>query len=64
MQYILVDRQRESGQSLYRQYHNKKGKIVLDAQWVIASVASGEMLTFKKNWGGFKVTGTEKYVCG
>ncbi|KAG8907436.1 hypothetical protein FRB99_004231 [Tulasnella sp. 403] len=62
VQYLLVDRQRETGQSLYRQYHNKRGKIVLDAQWVIACVQAGEMLTFKKNWGGFKVTGNELVI--
>lgn len=50
---------KESGQSLYRQYHNKKGKVVLDAQWVFACVQAGEMLTFKRGWGGFKVTGEE-----
>lgn len=62
VQYILVDRQKQSGQSLYRQYHSKKGKVVLDGQWVIACVSAGEMLTFKKDWGGFKVTGNEMYV--
>ncbi|KAG8862489.1 hypothetical protein FRB96_001560 [Tulasnella sp. 330] len=59
VQYILVDRQKQSGQSLYRQYHSKKGKVVLDGQWVLACVAARELLTFKKDWGGFKVTGHE-----
>ncbi|KAG8933362.1 hypothetical protein FRC01_009687 [Tulasnella sp. 417] len=60
--YVLVDRTKESGQSLYRQYHNKKGKVVLDAQWVIACVQAGELLTFKRNWGGMKVTGNEVII--
>ncbi|KIO29575.1 hypothetical protein M407DRAFT_21313 [Tulasnella calospora MUT 4182] len=60
--YVLVDRTKESGQSLYRQYHNKKGKVVLDAQWVIACVQAGELLTFKRNWGGMKVNGNEVVI--
>lgn len=59
MQYILVDSKKESGLSLFRQYHNKKQKVVLDAQWVVACVKAGELITFRKDWGGFKVTGKE-----
>ncbi|KAG8966298.1 hypothetical protein FRC03_012200 [Tulasnella sp. 419] len=62
VQYILVASNKESGQNLYRQYHNKKGKIVLDARWVLECVKAGELLTFKKNWGGCKVTGEETVI--
>lgn len=59
VQYILVDSKKESGQSLFRQYHSKKQKIVLDAQWALACVKAGELITFRKDWAGFKVTGKE-----
>ncbi|CDO76180.1 hypothetical protein BN946_scf185037.g3 [Trametes cinnabarina] len=58
--YILVDPHKDSGQSLYRLYANKKGKIVLDAQWVIRCVEARALQTYHTNFGGCKVTGTEK----
>ncbi|KAI0371156.1 hypothetical protein BV20DRAFT_994012 [Pilatotrama ljubarskyi] len=58
--YILVDPHKESGQSLYRQYVGKKGKLVLSAQWVIRCVEAGALQTYHTNFGGCKVTGTEK----
>ncbi|PIL34225.1 transcription factor [Ganoderma sinense ZZ0214-1] len=60
--YILVDPHKESGQSLYRQYVGKKGKIVLNAQWVIRCVEAGELQTYHTNFGDCKVTGTEKVI--
>ncbi|EIW63080.1 uncharacterized protein TRAVEDRAFT_69226 [Trametes versicolor FP-101664 SS1] len=57
--YILVDPHKESGQSLYRQYVGKKGKLVLSAQWVIRCVEAGALQTYHTNFGGCKVTGTE-----
>ncbi|KAI0829693.1 hypothetical protein BC628DRAFT_1358248 [Trametes gibbosa] len=58
--YILVDPHKESGQSLYRQYVGKKGKIVLSADWVIRCVEADALQTYHTNFGGCKVTGTEK----
>ncbi|KAH9942291.1 uncharacterized protein BXZ73DRAFT_97706 [Epithele typhae] len=58
--YILVDPHKESGQSLYRQYAGKKGKIVLSAQWVVHCVEQGALQTYQTNFGGCKVTGTEE----
>ncbi|KAI0633415.1 hypothetical protein C8Q77DRAFT_1114840 [Trametes polyzona] len=58
--YILVDPHKESGQSLYRQYVGKKGKLVLSAQWVVRCVEAGALQTYHTNFGGCKVTGTEK----
>ncbi|KAI0655972.1 hypothetical protein C8Q70DRAFT_922742 [Cubamyces menziesii] len=58
--YILVDPHKESGQSLYRQYAGKKGKIVLSAQWVLRCVEARALQTYHTNFGGCKVTGTEK----
>ena len=58
----LVDPLKESGQSLYRQYVGKKGKIVLNAQWVIRCVEAGALQTYHSNFGDCKVTGTEKWV--
>ncbi|KAI0769335.1 hypothetical protein BD413DRAFT_477758 [Trametes elegans] len=60
--YILVDPHKESGQSLYRQYVGKKGKIVLSAQWVLRCVEAGALQTYHTNFGGCKVTGTEKWI--
>ncbi|KAH9855178.1 hypothetical protein C2E23DRAFT_751774 [Lenzites betulinus] len=58
--YILVDPHKESGQSLYRQYAGKKAKLVLSSQWVIRCVEAGALQTYHTNFGGCKVTGTEK----
>ena len=58
----LVDPHKESGQSLYRQYAGKKGKIVLSAQWVLRCVEAHALQTYHNNFGGCKVTGNEKYV--
>ncbi|CEL57946.1 hypothetical protein RSOLAG1IB_02691 [Rhizoctonia solani AG-1 IB] len=58
--YILVDPTKESGQNLYRQYNAKRGKIVLNAQWVHACIAAGQLQTFKTNYAGLKVDGTER----
>ncbi|CAE6535410.1 unnamed protein product [Rhizoctonia solani] len=58
--YILVDPTKESGQNLFRQYSAKRGKIVLNAQWVHACIAAGQLQTFKTNYAGFKVDGTER----
>ncbi|KAI0743774.1 hypothetical protein C8Q80DRAFT_1183068 [Daedaleopsis nitida] len=60
--YILVDPHKESGQNLYRQYVGKKGKIVLNAQWVIRCVEAAALQTYHTNFGGCKVTGTEKVI--
>ncbi|RDX44846.1 hypothetical protein K466DRAFT_535700 [Polyporus arcularius HHB13444] len=60
--YILVDPHKESGQSLYRQYVGKKGKLVLNAQWVIRSVEAGALQTYHTNFGGCKVTGMEEVI--
>ncbi|GBE81221.1 hypothetical protein BKA93DRAFT_756282 [Sparassis latifolia] len=57
--YILVDPHKESGQNLFRQYVGKKGKIVLDANWVLECVKAGALQTYHNNWAGCKVTGTE-----
>ncbi|KAG9088093.1 hypothetical protein FRC06_002239 [Ceratobasidium sp. 370] len=58
--YILVDPTKESGQNLFRQYSAKRGKIVLNAAWVHACVTAGQLQTFKTNYAGFKVDGTER----
>ena len=55
-----VDPHQESGQSLYRQYAGKKGKIVLNAKWVIECVNAGQLQTYHNNWAGCKVTGQEQ----
>ncbi|KLO18347.1 hypothetical protein SCHPADRAFT_925157 [Schizopora paradoxa] len=57
--HLLVDPHKETGQSLYRQYAGKKGKIILDSKWVHECVQARELLVFNKNWGGCKVTGKE-----
>ncbi|KAG9120573.1 hypothetical protein FRC07_003878, partial [Ceratobasidium sp. 392] len=58
--YILVDPTKESGQNLFRQYSAKRGKIVLNAAWVHACVAAGQLQTFKANYAGYKVDGSER----
>ncbi|GJJ06514.1 hypothetical protein Clacol_000706 [Clathrus columnatus] len=58
--YILVDPHKETGQALFRQYANKRGKLVLDARWVFECVKQSQLLAFKSNWAGFKLTGLEK----
>lgn len=58
----IVDPHKESGQSLYRQYAGKKGKIVLRSHWIRECVRAGSLQTFHTNWAGCKVDGTEK--CG
>ncbi|KAG8726545.1 hypothetical protein FRC12_023299, partial [Ceratobasidium sp. 428] len=58
--YILVDPTKESGQNLFRQYSAKRGKIVLSAAWVHACIAAGQLQTFKTNFAGYKVDGTER----
>ncbi|CCM00419.1 uncharacterized protein FIBRA_02449 [Fibroporia radiculosa] len=60
--YICVDPHKESGQSLYRQYAGKKGKMVLDAAWVLECVKAGVLQTYHNNWAGFKVTGKEQVI--
>ncbi|KAI8993801.1 hypothetical protein BD414DRAFT_480470 [Trametes punicea] len=60
--YILVDPHKESGQSLYRQFANRKGKIVLSAQWIRRCVEARALQTYHTNFGGCRVTGTEKVV--
>ncbi|KAL0956699.1 hypothetical protein HGRIS_002822 [Hohenbuehelia grisea] len=57
--YLLVDPCKQSGQSLFRQYASKKGKIVLDSRWVHECIKIGELQTFHTNWAGCKVTGNE-----
>jgi hypothetical protein len=57
-----VDPHRESGQSLYRQYAGKKGKIVLDSRWVHECIKAGTLQTYHTNWAGCKVVGTEEFV--
>ncbi|EEB93570.1 hypothetical protein MPER_07750, partial [Moniliophthora perniciosa FA553] len=47
------------GQSLYRQYAAKRGKIVLNAQWVEECIKAGQLQTFHTNWAGCKVSGNE-----
>lgn len=58
----LVDPYKESGQALYRQYVNRKGKLVLDARWIFECVKHGQLQSFKANWAGCKLDGSEKYV--
>ncbi len=58
-----VDPLKPSGQNLYRQYAQKKGKVVLDSRWVHECIKAGDLLVYNSNWGGCKVTGNEMYVC-
>ncbi|TFY68788.1 hypothetical protein EVJ58_g792 [Rhodofomes roseus] len=60
--YILVDPYKESGQSLFRQYTGKKGKIILNAKWVIECVNTGQLQTYHNNWAECKVTGEEQVI--
>ncbi|KZT11070.1 uncharacterized protein LAESUDRAFT_672779 [Laetiporus sulphureus 93-53] len=60
--YILVNPHRESGQSLFRQYVGKKGKIVLDAKWAYECVKAGAVQTYQDDWAGCKVTGKEQVL--
>ncbi|KAJ6499334.1 hypothetical protein C8R45DRAFT_982028 [Mycena sanguinolenta] len=60
--YILVDPHRPSGQNLYRQYANKKGKVVLDARWIRECIKLAALQTFATNWAGCKVDGTEDRI--
>ncbi|ELU41904.1 hypothetical protein AG1IA_04066 [Rhizoctonia solani AG-1 IA] len=57
---VTVDPTKESGQNLYRQYSAKRGKTVLNAQWVHACITAGQLQTFRTNYAGFKVDGTER----
>ncbi|KAJ7725855.1 hypothetical protein DFH07DRAFT_853624 [Mycena maculata] len=57
--YILVDPHKDSGQNLFRQYANKKGKVVLDARWIRECIKAAQLQTFLTNWAGCKVDGTE-----
>ncbi|KAJ7346578.1 hypothetical protein DFH08DRAFT_868642 [Mycena albidolilacea] len=60
--YVLVDPHKRSGQNLYRQYANKKGKIVLDARWIRECIKAAALQTFATNWAGCKVDGTETQI--
>ncbi|KAK7057222.1 hypothetical protein R3P38DRAFT_2840037 [Favolaschia claudopus] len=60
--YILVDPHKRSGQNLYRQYANKKGKVVLDARWIRECINTAALQTFATNWAGCKVNGTETQI--
>ncbi|KAJ7045479.1 hypothetical protein C8F04DRAFT_1064928 [Mycena alexandri] len=60
--YILVDPHKPSGQNLYRQYANKKGKLVLDARWIRECIKATQLQTFATNWAGCKVDGTETQI--
>ena len=57
-----VNPHKESGQALYRQYIGRKGKLVLNARWVYECVKHGQLQTFKANWAGCKLDGSEKYA--
>ncbi|KIP06616.1 hypothetical protein PHLGIDRAFT_90682 [Phlebiopsis gigantea 11061_1 CR5-6] len=59
--YILVDPLKDSGQSLYRQYANKKNKIILNAHWVYHCIRDKTLHGFASNWADCKVTGQEHY---
>ncbi|KAJ7497263.1 hypothetical protein FB451DRAFT_1210674 [Mycena latifolia] len=60
--YILVDPHKSSGQNLFRQYANKKGKVVLDARWIRECIKAAQLQTFANDWAGCKVDGTEAQV--
>ncbi|XP_006457343.1 hypothetical protein AGABI2DRAFT_229713, partial [Agaricus bisporus var. bisporus H97] len=57
--YILVDPHKQSGQSLYRHYLGKKGKIVLSSKWAYECIRLNQLQTFHSNYAGCKVTGKE-----
>ena len=54
-----VDPHNSSGQSLYRLYAGKKGKIVLSYSWIEECIKEGSLQTFHNDWAGCKVDGTE-----
>lgn len=58
VKFILVDPHHKSGQTLYRQHIGKKGKYVLDVQWVHRCIEAGSVQMYHANWAGCKVTGT------
>ena len=58
----LVDPLKESGQSLFRQYAGKKGKVVLDAQWIYKCIEVGQLQSYQNNFAGCKLTGNERYL--
>ncbi|KAG8836367.1 hypothetical protein FRC17_005653 [Serendipita sp. 399] len=59
--YILVDPTTESGHHLFRTLHNgKKGKTILDVKWVQMCIDAKDVLGYKANWGGCRVTGLER----
>lgn len=58
----LVDPYTESGQSLYRQYADKRLKVVLSYRWVTECIAKGGLQTYASGWAGCKVTGNEMYA--
>ena len=57
----LVDPTKDSGQSLYLQYIGKRGKVVLDAQWVYKCIQAGRLQTYQSNFANCKVNGSERY---
>lgn len=59
----LVDPRSAAGQNLYIQfYNNKKGKTILDSRWVKECVQAKELLAWRSNWAGCRVTGKERSV--
>jgi len=57
-----VDPLTSAGQNLNALFRNKKGKTVLDAQWVRKCVDAGKILAYKSDWAGCRVTGKERSV--
>ena len=57
-----VDPHSESGQSLYRQYAGKKGKLVLGYRWIDECIEKNKLQAFAENWAGCKITGKEQCV--
>lgn len=60
LQVVAVDPLKDSGQSLYRQYANKKNKIILNAHWVYHCIRDKTLHGFASNWADCKVTGQEQ----
>ncbi|KZT58606.1 hypothetical protein CALCODRAFT_494704 [Calocera cornea HHB12733] len=58
--YIIVNAASESGRNLARQYAGKKGKVVLSSAWVSECIRRGELLTFKSDWAGCRLDGTDR----
>ncbi|KAF8335754.1 uncharacterized protein EI90DRAFT_3047036 [Cantharellus anzutake] len=56
--YIIVNPSTPGGKSLWRLYHGKKVKVLLEAEWVSACIRAGglQSMTYANNWGGFQVT--------